>query len=521
MRRAWNQVAELVAAHPLAAAIVAGALARIVCALVGVGFHARDDYFHVLDPALRWAEAPGFDWDATDLPGAGIRSHLVPRAVWLLVLGARAVGITEPTSLLRLVYLTVGAYSLLVIPAAYAATRRLADEKSATLAAWLCALHFAMPYAGTRLLIEAMAMPPLVAGLWLVTYDSLRTRFVAGLFVGLACWFRFQVSVAAVALGVTLALVVALTRGRRAAATSLGAFAGGGIAAVGLQGLFDLWTTGTFLGPLWRNVVQNLDPPAGLSRSSPFVYLGLWLLLTVPPATVVLAPFLARVSMRLVLVTWPFLAFVLFHSLVPHKEDRFMLPALPLFLILLAAVPSEVAATARHWPALSAWWPRTRTSLIVVHALALAIAVTSQSQANLRQAMQTLRADPGTRAIVSLGPELQLFFLGRPEVPSTRRGNLDVGWLEREVGALTSRGTAPNRFLAFAGEAGRVEIALAAVGLVCESPEVVPGYWLDRALARLNPQRNKRRAPIYLWRCERRENALAPGRAAPALLPAG
>jgi hypothetical protein len=505
----WRRARDWMIAHPLAVALLSGLVARMVAASVALGFHARDDYFHVLDIAARWAADPSFDWDASDRPGAGIRSHLLPRAVWVILVGARSLGIDEPETVLRIVYACAGLYSMLAIPAIYLAARRLLDGRGVLLATGLAALHFAMPYAGTRLLIEAFAIPPLALGLWLATYSSGRRLFFAGVAIGLACWFRFQVGVAALAFAVVIGLGGRREAGWGEAARRVLSFAAGGAVAVTAQGLFDLWTTGDFLGPVVRNIAINLNPHEGLSRSNPAAYLGFWLLLTVPPATFVLLPMLARAARGLPLVTWPLLAFILVHSLIPHKEDRFMLPALPLFLVLLAAAPAALeTARGRWWERLRRLWPATRNYLVVMHVVALLLATTAQSQANLRRAMVALRDDPGVSAVLSMGPEVQDFFLGRPDVMVRRISRVDAVWLANNLRNLNDLGIEPNRFLAFAAEAHQIQILLPAFGFVCDPPQPIDGWWLDRLVFALNPRRNKRRSPVLLWSCSRPALAL-------------
>ncbi len=499
-------------AHPLATALFAGAIARIVAATIALGFFARDDYFHVLDPALRWVADPSFNWDATGLPGAGIRSHLVPRLVWMLVHGCHKLGVTEPDSVLRVIYLVVGTYSLWVIPGVYLAARRLLDERGVLLATWLAALHFAMPYAGTRLLIEAMAMPPLAIGIWLATYRSTARIFAAGLAVGFACWLRYQVGAAAIGLAIALAIMGYREAGSREAARRVAALAVGGVLAMLAQGLFDIWTTGDFLGPLVRNIAINLDPKPGLSRSTPFAYVGVWLLLTVPPATVVTLPAIVRAARKLPLITWPFVVFVVVHSFIPHKEDRFMLPAMPLFILLAAATPAALASgRGKPWETLRGWWPLTRGVLIGVHVLALVLACTAQTQANLRDAMIDLGRDQELRGLVSLGPELHTYFLGRDDIPTEQSSKVDAGFLARALQQIDAHGGNANRFIGFAPDRTKIEILLAANGLDCGEPRESQGWWVDRLVYRANPKRNRRRSPILIWKCETPAVARATG----------
>jgi hypothetical protein len=248
----------------------------------------------------------------------------------------------------------------------------------------------------------------------------------------------------------------------------------------------------------------NANPHAELSRSTPLAYVGFWLLLTVPPATFVLAAPLVTATRRAALLAWPFLTFVVVHSLVPHKEDRFMLPVLPLFLVLFAAAVLLLEDEgAQRWPRLARLWPATRAFLIGVHALALVIAVTNQSQGNLREAMAAIHEDATATGVVSLGPELQTYFLGERRLPAERRSHIDGDWLAATLAAMSARGESANRFLAFAPDRDRVALLLAGEGLACDEPQELDGYWLDRLLYRFNPERNRRRAPVLLWRCER------------------
>lgn len=500
-----QRIRTLAEQHPLGLPVLAGALARIVAATVGLGFHARDDYFHVLVPALRWVTDPTFDWDASGLPGAGLRSHLVPRLVAGAIRLGHDLGITEPEALLRWLYLWVGAYGLLVVPGVYLVAGRLLSRRGQLVATWLAALHFAMPYAGTRLLIEAMAMPPLVFGLWLVTFPSARRIGLGGLFIGLACWFRFQLGVAAVAIAGVLAWQAmrgeAETRLPRIM-RSVGALAGGGLVAVALQGGYDALTTGRFLGPVLANIAYNAAPPAELTRSSAFTYVGLWLLLTVPPATLWLAPAMWLAARRLGLVVWPFVAFVLVHSLVPHKEERFMLPVLPLFLVWVAACVDEIAASNPSFLARLARFRRPLAWWVVgVHLAALVVAVTSQSQASVQAAMTAMRRDTAARALVIVGPEVQDYFLARDDLEVRRARDLDAVWLARTRDALAEEGLGLDRVMAFAPERGKLELLLAAMGYDCAVQGEFAGYWLDRLIYRINPRHNRRRSPVLIWSC--------------------
>jgi hypothetical protein len=500
----------------LVQALLLGALCRALCACISLSFHGRDDYFHVLQPALLWLDNPNFDWQHSGLPGAGYRSHLLPRLVYWLLLGLRALGIQSPTATLRGLYLAMGAYSLLIIPALYSAGARLFDAQTARRAAFMGAVFFVLPYAGTRLLIEGLAMPPLMFSLALCASRRGRTLALAGLCMGLACWWRLQVLTAA--LGALLGLALQVQRGTHSARSRLGFIWGLGAAAL-LQGGFDWLSMGQPFAPLWQNILINLHPDATLSRSAPWGSMAALLALTLPPLTVWLLPGMLKAVRQAPPLGCALGCFLLFHSLVPHKEDRFLLPVVPLIALLMAAVPQMLRQPwAPQWEALRRWsldtWPVAQGLGLGLGGLALGLALTSQSQQNLRDTMEALHHDTAAQGVVSLGPEVQEFFAGRP-LQFRQSAHPTESWLLRSLAELQAVGATPNRFIAYRSDRLETELWLRLIGFTCEPPQRLDGWWFDRLLCRLNPRRNRRREPTYLYRCTPPQVEVAQG-----LLPA-
>ncbi len=478
---------------PLTVALIT----RCVAAWVAISFHSRDDYFHVLAPALAWLQDPDFNWEHSTLAGAGIRSHLLPRLVYWLLRGMKAVGVINPDAQLRGLYLAMGLYSLWLVVAMYQAGLRFFGPVTARRAAFCAALFFPFPYAGTRLLIEALAMPPLLAGLTLLARTRRRDAFLGGACVGLAMVWRFQVA------AILPGLVGAWWHARRkgAALAPLTWAVGGLILALGACGAYDWVTTDRFLGPMWNNLVFNVNMPAHQSRSAPWGYAGFWLLLTLPPLSLWLVVPMWRAARAALFVSLPWLSFVVVHSAITHKEDRFMLPVVPLFALCLChgwtlrnLNAQDPSAWQRTWPTARAWG----AAMLVV---ALAIGITGQSQANLRDTMLYLRHDDHVHGVVSLGPELQTYFLGRPDIQTRRSRMPDEAWLQQTLIEMHQEGITPNRFVAYSADKNVVEVALRLCGYACAPPVQIDGWWLDRLLARLNPHRNQRRGPIMIHRC--------------------
>jgi hypothetical protein len=204
-----------------------------------------------------------------------------------------------------------------------------------------------------------------------------------------------------------------------------------------------------------------------------------------------------REARGLRLVWLPFFMFVIAHMLIPHKEERFMAPALPLFLVLVAA-----GLVRRMRPALTVWF-------VAVHAVVLGVAVAHQSQAGQRHALTRLRHDTEARAVIAMGPEVPTFFLGNRTLPVRRNGEVDAVWLRRAMRDLDVDDTPANRFLAFESDGFKMELLLEAMALDCRREAVFESSFFDQLAYRLNPAHNRRRSPIVLWTCERPEVAAA------------
>ena len=110
-----------------------------------------------------------------------------------------------------------------------------------------------------------------------------------------------------------------------------------------LTGLFDWVFFGRLHDSLLQYIEYNLHHSSEFGVSHPFVYVGTFLILSFPPT------FFYKWSQE----TWSKLSkmrlifgmgalFILAHSLVPHKEERFIIPLLPLFYLTITAFLSDL-----------------------------------------------------------------------------------------------------------------------------------------------------------------------------------
>jgi phosphatidylinositol glycan class B len=316
-----------------------------------------DEYFQVAGFAslkLGLTPAAALPWEHAER----IRPWLQPGSYALLARGLGAVGVTDPFTLLRAWRVVSGLLAWGALAALLLAVRAwLPSARWRRLAYLSLALPYFVPYLAARLSSESAsttflvlalaALLPLasVAGGASGQAASRRRLVAAGAALGLAFAFRYQTGVA---VGGLLLWVLVHRRDRWRA---VGSLAAGMAIPLALGFAVDAWGYGTLEIVPWRYFDVNLlqGKAAVFGRSPMPAYL--WFMAGLfPPFGIALLLALLLFWWRFPrhLLTWGTLPFVLVHSLIGHKEIRFLFPVLPaaaLCVVLLLAAPPA----ARRW----------------------------------------------------------------------------------------------------------------------------------------------------------------------------
>jgi len=343
----------------LGAALAVGAALRGWLALTDAGIYWPDEIYQSLEPAHRLVWGRGFiPWEFV----AGARPWTLPGLVAGFFALLRGLGVSDPAIYVPAVKLVFAAAGVATAWAAARLARALGSGPlPAASAGALWALAAPAIYFSPRGLSEPLSALPLTAGLALAwPRDATRRRRLWGAaLLCLAVLLRLQDSLVCVVF-----LAVLLARGeRRGAAETLGVFALGAAAL----GLLDWVSWGHPFQSALANFRFNVVEGGGsLWGTSDALYYLRVLWRAMPAVTLVLvagAVLAARRAPGMLAILAVFLAF---HSLVPHKELRFILPVLPAWAAL-AGAGLEVATewVARHRAALAPW--------VVAPALAAAV----------------------------------------------------------------------------------------------------------------------------------------------------
>jgi phosphatidylinositol glycan class B len=380
-----------------------GSALRLWMATHDDGVFWPDEIYQGLEPAHRLIFGYGIvAWEFQE----GVRNWAFPGFVALVLKGCQMLGITDPRTyvmVVRVVFCTVGV-------ATAAATYQLARSLgAAALAAAVGASIFALSapaiYLAPRAMSESGAALLVALGLALALPPRARSRrLVLGTaLLALAVCLRLQM----VIFGVGLVAVLALRSPRQPALRALATFAAGML----LFGLTDLLTWGSWfhsaISYLDANLVQGRSLTWGIS---PISYYPKVLLTSMGPAGLLMLGLAALGLRRSPALSALAVVFAAAHSLVPHKEFRFLLPDLPLLCAIAALGLDQLS----EWAPSRVW--RLLAGLVVIAAL---LSAATFHQLTLKQLGAPFAASrPATNAFDDPGAANRLLF------QANRRGDL-------------------------------------------------------------------------------------------------
>jgi hypothetical protein len=319
-----------VSLHPLKFLLVLGLLLRILAALFARGYMGTDDHFQVIEIAADWQRG-----NFVFLPGDTqfYRSLFYPVLNWLLLALLNGLGIYHPDVVMLVNRLLHAFFSLWTITLTYKLGLLLLDRRIAFTAGLLSAAYFLMPYVSVRNLIESFCIPFLLWGLYETAKvetgkaeNPQRSWALAGLAFGLAFLIRWQV--AAAILGVGLYLIY---RWRWRGLVIVTPF---GLIPVLAEAVWDWWAHGVFFGSFWVYIQHNLAHSRDYIVGPWYRYLVLLVALFIPPFSFLFLGAIVRWAKRFGVLIWAAAAFLIIHSAVPGKQERFILPIFPLLALM-------------------------------------------------------------------------------------------------------------------------------------------------------------------------------------------
>ena len=332
---------------------------RLSFAFASQNIHHPDEVFQYLEQAHRLVFGYGvIPWEYR----FGTRSWLLPLLIAAPLRLCQLLGLGHPAIYIPLVKGLFCLLSLSLIWSAYRIGRNLVSEAVGRLAALFACFWYELVYFAPRPLPDAVGAYFLVAALACVTEPVERRRPVLfGLCVAAAVILRMQYLPVA-------GFLLLLTAGAwtwSAIARSAGAFVG----MVLLAGALDRLTWGGWFASYYNNYVFNVTRGVsmlfGTTRPAGYV-------LRLAAASVGLFPAAVLVGLVFARRLWILLVWLLLvvggHSVLAHKEYRFIFAALPVLLVMTAAV--TILVMERVMPSRTAWAQHAMTGVLALVSVA-------------------------------------------------------------------------------------------------------------------------------------------------------
>ncbi|MBN1981251.1 MAG: glycosyltransferase family 39 protein, partial [Chitinivibrionales bacterium] len=239
----------------------------------------------------------------------------------------------NPQIQMTIIRLLHAAFSLLSVWYGYKIARKIGDEKSAFLVGLALSVFWFFPFMSVRNLVEFVCIPPLLMMVWyaLKSRESPHTLLygcIAGIAAGFAFVIRYQT-----APFIGIFFCIAVMRKEWKFALSFGLlFVVVSTIILGLvEGVVYDAPFATFLDYFSYN--SKSDNINAYPVNPFYTYIGTILAFLIPPSSIFLiAGFFKRWN-KLEYIIWPTVAFLIFHSIYPNKQERFILPAIPFLLI--------------------------------------------------------------------------------------------------------------------------------------------------------------------------------------------
>lgn len=342
------KIIELKEKHPLQLVLGVALLIRLVAAIWAKGYMMLDDHYLIVEAAGSWAD--GFDTNHW-LPwtqgnnGPHFMSFFYVGLVWVFFEFLQLIGIDTPDTQMFFLRLAHGLFSVLTVYYGYKIAEKLGNKFSAFQVGMILALLAFFPNFGVKQLVEMVCIPPLMASYWFMIKDEsgklVKNYIIAGILAGLAVGIRYQVGVFYVGIGVVLFFN---KKFKEVAILSVTA----GVVFFMTQ-VSDIYLWNEPFTQLKAYIEHNTTQQNNYVSAPWYRYIFTVVGFLLPPVSFFLLFGFFRNWKKFSLFVLPTLLFLAFHSLYPNKQERFILPALPV-IITIGVIGWN------HWLSVSKFW---------------------------------------------------------------------------------------------------------------------------------------------------------------------
>ncbi|NLO19639.1 MAG: hypothetical protein GX121_07170, partial [Ignavibacteria bacterium] len=297
----------------------------LFAAFFSMGYGMHDDHFGPIEQPFQIMNDYSVWQDRGEAHGHSIA---YPALHYYLFQVLEKVSITDPQSKMLIVRILHAFYSLLIVFIGYKIARLLTSAQNSRIIGLMLALFWIFPFMSVRNLIEFVCIPPLLAGTYFSMKDEKKQSYIlAGLMFAISFVFRVQTLLFPFGIGIILLFKKKYSLLFTLSVSLL-------VSAFLTQGIIDWLAWGYPFAAFWSYFSYNVSH-SGDYTSGPFYnYLLLIFGALIPPASLFFfKDYFAKWKKNL-FVFLPSFLYLFFHSVFPNKQERFILPFIPFFIIL-------------------------------------------------------------------------------------------------------------------------------------------------------------------------------------------
>lgn len=481
---------------PIQSLIVLALIPRLVAVFLSQGYGMHDDHFGPIEQPFIIMHDISY-WENR----GGVHGHSIvyPALHYGLFVVLKQLAIEDPKHVMLIVRFIHALYSLLIVYYGYKIVRIYSTEQTAWRVGLLLALFWPLPFISVRNLIEVVCIPPIMAGMYYVLRSEQKQRYAfwAGILFGIGFVFRYQTVLMP---AVIAAIWLFQKKWKNTAFLTLG----GCVAAFLIQGTADTLAWGYPFAAVIEYIRYNATHSTEYTTGNWYNYLALLLGAFIPPTSFFLLYGYVREWKRSSLLFFSTLAFFIFLSSFPNKQERFVFSVVPQILMLSAMGWIDAIEQSSFWQKHVRWVKVFWGWFWVVNTALLILFSTYYSK---RARVETM--------YYFYGKQLSGFIMVAGDVGVTQMPQFYAGQYTKciyeihrddEIGSVAERvraeGKCPNYGIFFGPKAlERKEKLEQALQQPLRYETTIEPSFLDDVFYKLNPRYNKNQT-IYIYSIE-------------------
>jgi len=315
--------------------IFVGLLFRLIAAIFSEGYGMHDDHFLTIEASSSWANNYDYNgwlpWSSNSHGSPDGHSFTYVGLNYLFFAFCKSIGIINPKLLMIFNRILHAILSTLVIYFGLKITQKLSNRKTAITVGWILSLLWLMPFMSVRNLVEMVAVPFLMWGIWYVLKNEIPNRMdliLAGIMCGIAISLRYQIGIFSIGLAIYFLISKKWI--------DLIFFSFGNLISFFItQGVVDYLIWGYPFAEFMSYVLYNMNQGTEyLPNTNYFMYFYVLFGVLLFPFGILIGIGFFRSYKKSLLLFIPTMLFLLFHTLYPNRQERFILSILPFFIIL-------------------------------------------------------------------------------------------------------------------------------------------------------------------------------------------